>query len=159
MHWLLMDAWKPFSNQLAIVSLPMPLCRDCNPLMPSTLPIHSNACEYARAGLAVWRADRKKLHEFDDWVYKHYFAPPLTQAWAYASQLVGSNNFARALNDPWIEQQLQRGIAIYATNLFTLNAGDMPQLMIGTNVYFGTISDSNRFRQVIAEGLKLKPGS
>ncbi len=159
MHWHLMDAYKSFSNQMAIVSLPMPLSERCNPLVRVTPPVHSNACEYARAGLAVWRADRRKLHEFDEWVFKHYFAPPLTQAVAFAEQLVGSNNFARALQDPWVEQQLQRDLAIYATNNATLGRGDMPQLIIGTNVYFGTMGDVGKLKQAIADGLRLKPGS
>jgi hypothetical protein len=158
MHWHLTEAYHSFSNQMAIVSLPMPMCERCNPLVKGSPPIHSNACEYARTGLALWRADRRKLHEFDEWVFKHYFAPPLTQAWAYASQLVGSNAFAQALKDPWVEQQLQRDLAIYATNNAILGRGDMPQLIIGTNVIFGTLGEVGKLKQAISDGLRLKPG-
>ena len=157
MHWQLMEAYGSFSNQMAIVSLPMPLCERCNPLVKVAPPIHSNACEYARAGLAIWRADRRKLHPFDEWVFKHYFAPPLTQAWAYAGQLVGSNAFAQALQDPWVEQQLQRDLALYATNSALLGRGDMPQLIIGTNVIFGTLGEVGNLKQAISDGLRLKP--
>ncbi|HEY2951771.1 MAG TPA: hypothetical protein VGK40_04260, partial [Verrucomicrobiae bacterium] len=158
MHWQLTEVYHSFSNQMAIVSLPMPLCERCNPLVKGSPPIHSNACEYARAGLAVWRADSKKLHQFDDWVFKHYFVPPITQARAYAAQLVGSNRFTQALQDPWVEQQLQRDLAIYATNNASLGRGDMPQLIIGTNVIFGTLGEVGRLKQAISEGLRLKPG-
>jgi hypothetical protein len=57
MHPQLKAVQYTFSNQLVIVSLPMPLDSTCNYMVKQTPRPHTNACEYARLGLAVWRAN------------------------------------------------------------------------------------------------------
>lgn len=156
MHFQLKEAQKTFSNALAIVSLPMPMDPACNRTVTQTLPVHSNACEYARVGLAVWRANPKRLAEFDDWVFLPYFAPPLTQALQHAAQLVGTNAFQKALQDPWINEQIQRDVAIYEETYVTLGNGSMPQVIIGTNVTFGSFGQIDDLYRILGEQLGLK---
>jgi len=52
MHGHLLEAHRKFSNQLAIVSLPMPLCEKCNRTVKRSPKMHAQSCDYARLGLA-----------------------------------------------------------------------------------------------------------
>jgi hypothetical protein len=159
MHWHLMEALPKVSNQLAIISLPNPLDGACNPNIRRTPKPHEGACDYAKLGLAVWRANRKAHHEFDDWVFKPEHPPPLAEARQYAAKLVGSNELARAMSDPWIEQTLQKGISIYSTNYLHLKNGNMPQLIVGTNLMGGTFGSAADFFKMLDQHLGVKPSS
>jgi uncharacterized membrane protein len=158
MHGPLSQVQKGFSNQLAIVSLPMPLDGACNPLMTKTPEAHVNACSFAKLGLAVWRADRRRQAEFDDWLFAPEHPPALDEAREFARKLVGAEALAKAESDPWVGEQLKRDIAIYTQAYHDHRKGAMPQLYIGTNVVFGPIS-SVPFFKLLGEsyGLVWKP--
>jgi uncharacterized membrane protein len=157
MHGHLLEAHRKYSNQLAIVSLPMPLCEKCNHTLKRTPKVHAEACEYARIGLAVWRANRKVQSQFDDWVFGPASPPPLSEVRAYASQLAGPVALEAALKDPWIEQQIERDVSIYETNSLR-GVANMPQLIIGTNVASGTFGQAEELYRLLSDKLGLKSG-
>ncbi len=146
LHGPLMAAHQQFSNQLAIVSLPMPLDNHCNYTVRITPAPHTDACEYARLGLAVWRANREKQAQFDDWIFASDKPPPLAQARQYAAQLVGTNALEQALQDAWVGQQLKQSIDLYATNSIHFGSGSLPQLIIGTNLTRGPVNQADLLR-------------
>jgi uncharacterized membrane protein len=145
MHPRLVEAQRVFSNQLVIVSLPMPLDPGCNQTMSRPNPSHTNACEYARIGLAVWRADRARHREFDEWLFAPERPPPLAEARARAVQLIGAEAFETAVKDPWIEQQLKQSVAIYEV-AYRQGQGSMPQLNLGSRVAVGTFVQEDLYR-------------
>jgi uncharacterized membrane protein/protein-disulfide isomerase len=156
MHGPLLEAYQRFSNQLAIVSLPMPLDGKCNPVMRYTPPPHTNACELARLGLAVWRANRSVMRQFDDWMFSSPVAPKPDAARAFARQLVGAEALDQASNDPWVEQQLHQDISIFDTAYRQFGKGYMPQVIIGTNLFSGTFGREQLFRALSNQfGLKM----
>jgi hypothetical protein len=126
-----------FSNQLAIVSLPMPFDSACNYTVNNTQPVHANACEYARLGLAVWFANRHAHEQFDDWLFEPEHPPELTIARQRAADLVGADRLQAALTNKLVTDYLQLGINIYATNYYRRRQGSLPQLLVGTNVIAG----------------------
>jgi uncharacterized membrane protein len=156
MHWHLLEAHRNLSNQLAIVSLPMPLDNQCNYTVRQTPRPHTNACEFAKLGLAVWRANRNVHHVFDDWIFTPEHPPELPQARQFAAQLVGSNQLAQALQDPWIPQQLMQGVNLYATNFSYIPTGDMPQLLIGGRLTKGTFANVVELYRILNAQLGLK---
>lgn len=158
MHWHLMEAHQKLSNQLSIISLPNPLDSRCNSHIRITPPPHTNACDYARLGLAVWRANRKVHHQFDDWIFTPEHPPGLAESHQYAAKLVGSNQLARALQDEWVEKTLRQGVNIYSTNYLHLKNGHMPQLMIGTNLMGGTFGSTAELYRLLEKQLGLKSG-
>ncbi len=159
MHWHLMEAMSHLSNQLAIVSLPMPLDNKCNYTVRQTPAPHTNACEYAKIGLAIWRANPAVHHQFEDWLFTPEQTPLPPVVRQYASALVGSNQLARALQDPWVEQELQAGITIYATNFYHLHNGSMPQIIVGQKLSSGTFGSVADFYKLLDEQLGIKPPS
>jgi len=155
MHPLLVEAQRMFSNQLAIVSLPMPLDPLCNPTMQRANPSHTNACAYAKLSLAVWRADRSKHAEFDHWLMEGAKPPPLADAEAKAAQLVGDPAIRQAMLDPWANTQLQFDIAVYEV-AYRAGRGQMPQLIVGPNVALGSYTQPELIK-LLVDSLGLKP--
>jgi uncharacterized membrane protein/protein-disulfide isomerase len=141
MHGILLEAARAHPGKLAIATLPMPLDAVCNKLMPRTPPQHANACQYARLGLAVWRADPSKMDRFNDWLFEPDVPPSLASAFGFAQEIVGEETLGRAMNDPWVEKQLAQDIAIYEATYKRFGKGAMPQLIIGDNIVFGTLEN------------------
>lgn len=155
MHPLLVEAQRMFSNQLAIVSLPMPLDPACNPTMRRANPAHTNACALAKLSLAVWRADRSKHHEYDEWIMTGEKPPALPDAEAKAAELVGDPALRQAMLDPWVNTQLQFDIALYEV-AYRAGRGQMPQLIVGLNVALGSYTKPELI-QLLVDNLGLKP--
>ena len=95
MHPIIQEVQRAFSNELVIISLPMPLDEKCNRTITRTSRPHTNACLYAHLGLAVWRANPAKHPEFDEWMMsgpdRGRWPPP----WAAPSRSSGATRSAR----------------------------------------------------------------
>jgi uncharacterized membrane protein/protein-disulfide isomerase len=148
MHDNLKQVHKTFGNQLAIVSLPMPLDRQCNYTVQVTAGAHSNACEYARLGLAVWRANRTVHPQFDDWLFQPEHPPDLATTRDYAARLVGAQKLDALYTNQWVEAQLQLAVNLFATNFIHVHQGSMPQVIIGTNLLTGTVAPEEIYRRL-----------
>jgi hypothetical protein len=138
LHAQLAAAQGVFSNQLGVVVLPMPLDRTCNPTVTEVFPAHSNACEYARIGLAVWRANRSAFSQFEGWVFSSPEVPAVGDVRQVAEKLVGVEGLR--LEDPWINEQIRRDVAIYETTYSKIKNHSMPQMIVGTNLVFGNFA-------------------
>jgi hypothetical protein len=155
LHGFLGEARRTFSNELGIVSLPAPLDPACNALVPRHLPDHTNACVYARIGLAVWRADRQQLESFDHWMFTPARPPTTEAAREHAIGLVGAEAFARASQDPWIERQLEQSTRLFATNYQRSRISQLPQLVIGTNIVAGNFRRVEALYRLLSTHLSL----
>ena len=155
MHPILKEVQQTFSNQLVIVSLPMPLDPKCNPTVQRTHPDHASACEYARLGLTVWRASHALHHTFEEWIFNGAKPPPVEEARAYARRLLGDEAFDKTAADPWIEQQLKLAVAMY-TLAYNSGQGSMPQMIVGSKVAVGTYP-KEELMKLLGEQLGLRP--
>jgi uncharacterized membrane protein/protein-disulfide isomerase len=157
MHSRIAEVYRAFSNSVAVLSLPMPLDGKCNPAIPRTPPAHVNACEYARIGLAVWRARPQALAYFEDWFFEEFHRankpPTVDAARSRAAELAGGIvALDVALRDPWVEMQIGQSIAIFRTSMTQFKNASMPQFIIGTNLVSGMLSTaqlSNLVRQYV----------
>jgi hypothetical protein len=100
----------------------------------------TNSCEYARLGLAVWRAKPEVHRQFDDWMFASVKPPPLKEAEDYAAQLVGADKLKSALADPWIQQQLLTDCRLHRANWLAVDSSTMPQLILGNAVSSGPLN-------------------
>jgi uncharacterized membrane protein len=143
LHSILMETCRQLSNQLGIVCLPMPMSTDCNPFIPANFNFGLNSCEYARLGLAVWRAKPEAQRQFDDWMFTPGEPPPVGKAREYAAQLVGADKLESALADPWIQQQIMTDCELHFANWQATGRPAMPQLIIGQAVSLGPLNSVN----------------
>jgi uncharacterized membrane protein/protein-disulfide isomerase len=140
MHELLLEAEKTHRGKLAIANLPMPLDASCNHLVKRTAAEHTDACQYARLGLAVWHANPKAMSRFNHWIFDPPVPTGLASAIGFATELVGEEALRRALDDRWVREQLAQNIAIYETISRHMGTGTMPQLIIGNQLVFGELA-------------------
>ena len=139
------------SGRLAIISLPMPLDKECNQLVTRTTKEHVHACEYGALALGVFRAKPTAFPEFEDWLFEPTEPPSIEQARNKALELVGAEALSRALRDPWIGERLVNDIALYEANAHA-SGGDtrLPQIVIGDTLIQGTISTPDDLFQLLA---------
>lgn len=157
LHELLVEAQQHSQDQLAVVSLPMPLDSTCNHLIQRTQVAHVNACEYAKLGLAVSRAKPEVFRQFDGFLFGPPSAPPIGEARRQAEALVGKENLEKALADRWVADRIQADIDIFqANNQVAGGGGRMPQLMLGRKVVSGPISRREDLHRLIEEQFGLK---
>jgi hypothetical protein len=158
MHPVLVETQQQFSNQLAIINLPMPLDGSCNPVVRRTLPPHTNACALARIGLTVWKAARKHSAAFDDWVFTPERPPLPAEAEAYARHLVGADAFDKAATNGWVANQIQQDVSLYAAVYRKFHKGAMPEVIVGTNLISG-VFNRGQLLQMLAEQFGLATNS
>ncbi len=149
LHPLLRLAEDKYAGRFGIISLPMPLDAACNPHIRRTNPANTNACEYAKFGLAVWHAQPKAFREFDDWLFTSNAPPPLVAVRAKAEALMGGGTLDRALNDPWVARQLKTDIDLYVANAQPPGDGRLPQLMFSDIIARGSIESQAELERLI----------
>jgi hypothetical protein len=161
MHAILTDGQRRLSNQLAVVSLPMPMSSNCNPFVLQGMPSSSNSCELAKLGLAVWRANRDAYPGFERWMFEPEKPPLPEQAEAYAVQLVGTNELRQALADPWIQQQLAISSQIHWQNTQATGRPAMPQLILGDSISLGPLNSVQHLLILLERylGLRYRPNA
>jgi uncharacterized membrane protein len=139
------------SGRLAIVSLPMPLDKECNHLVTRTTPEHVHACEYGALALGVFRAKPAAFPEFENWLFEPVDPPSIEQARNKAMVLVGVQALSRAMRDPWIGERLVNNIALYEANAHA-SGGDtrLPQIVIGGTLIQGTIGTPDDLFELLA---------
>jgi uncharacterized membrane protein/thiol-disulfide isomerase/thioredoxin len=153
MHPRLKSLLEKYPGRLAVISLPIPLDSNCNPLVRRTDPESVQACEFARLGLAVWRAGPKAYPAYDDWFFAATPVPTLEQAHAQAESLVGKDNLNRALADDWVRRQLAFDISLYRANALPENNPRLPQLMIGDIITHGAIDRLGELDDLVVQHL------
>jgi uncharacterized membrane protein len=139
------------SGRLAIISLPMPLDKECNHLVMRTTKEHVHACEYGALALGVFRAKPAAFPEFENWLFEPVDPPSIEQARNKAMGLVGVQALSRAMRDPWIGERLVNNIALYEANAHA-SGGDtrLPQIVIGGTLIQGTIRSPDDLFQLLA---------
>lgn len=138
-----------YPGDICVILLPMPLDRDCNPLMPPLEPGHPGACEMARASLAIWRNSRENFTSF------HYAL--LADATAQNATMLASAllpDAATAMRDPWIEAIIEANITDW--QVISADNAKLPKLVVGgRRIMHGFPPTEAEFIQVMADQLGL----
>lgn len=113
MHDFIRQARQRYGQQLAIVIIPAPLDRKCNPAITETEPANMGACDYAELSLAVWRAEPAKYEEFDHYLFEPQRPPSVAEARAKAQAMVGQAALDKALASGWPREQISRNVKLY----------------------------------------------
>jgi|TARA_B100001964_G_scaffold40060_1_gene43852 uncharacterized membrane protein len=135
-------------DTFCIILLPVPLNRACNPFFPAGLTDHDHACELARLSLAAWRANPERWPEVHEQLFSRPVLPPEV-AEAAVGQIVGYDELAGALEDPWINQILETGINDFKQMILHTRA--MPKLVVGDDE---VLHGAPRSREVLLENLE-----
>jgi uncharacterized membrane protein/protein-disulfide isomerase len=149
LHPLLKAAAERSGGRFAVISLPAPLDAACNPLVSETQAANRGACDYARLGLAVWRARPAGFPDFDEWLLASDSPPPLDEARAKAEALVGKDALAEALASPWVRDQLNADVKLYIASSTATQNERLPQIIFADSVAYGQIDDAAELKALI----------
>lgn len=176
----LRDAQQRYGDQIAVFPLVWPLDNTCNPRVSKNASInHPGAGRYARLSLAVWRADKTKYKEFHEFLITPRYSgrshvtpqldgpvPTLLEAEAYAENLIGSIALDRAMNDPWVMEQLRIHINAksyqavdvdeFAPQTFWLRKRDTDNVYISAGIV-GPVRSSAELFEALEMFLGVKP--
>ncbi len=143
-----------YPGQIAVIVLPTPLNRSCNPYLKPGVPDHARACEFARLALAAWQASPASFPE----VHELLFERPIQtveSAQKKIGEIVGSERLEAALADPTVEELLKANLEDYRS-LSAVNA-KMPKLVMkGARTMHGLASSTERFIEFIVTTLEIR---
>lgn len=153
MHALLERSIALHPGKLAVIVLPVPLERSCNPHLPQGIKDHENACQFAKLALKVWRADPSMFAEFHRNLFDFQGMPGEAAA-ALASSLVGEEKMT-ADHDAWVNGILAQNVADY--KIFIQKTPVMPKLLLKDSVMVqGLVNETNTLELLLDEYLGLK---
>ena len=156
-HRALEPVRKSHSNELAVISLPVPLESNCNPIVKRTVSAHFGACEITKLALAVFLADATRFEEFSNWLFEPPTPPGLSASRDFASRLVGEDRLNTALADSRITNQIRLDIDIYIANSRRARQTTLPQLIFPKNAIFGAVTDRAEMEKIIADAFREAP--
>lgn len=113
-HGVIHDLLRDRPGLVAVVLLPTPLNRACNPHAPEGMDARfDESCELARVALSVFLADRAGFADFDRWMYEPQAPRSAEEAWAEALRRVGEEKFEHHYHDPRMQQLIDRNVYVY----------------------------------------------
>ena len=158
LHGILAAAERQLSNQLGIVTLPMPMSTNCNPLIPGHFLSNTNSCDYTRLGLAVWVAKPEAQRQFDDWFFAPEKPVSVEQAREYAARLVGAEPLGTALTNSWLQEQITTDCLLHHANWEASGRPTMPQLILGQAVSVGPLNSVEHLLALLNRYLGMDTG-
>ena len=151
-HKYLDELMAKYPGQLAVIVLPVPLERECNPHLPVGLKNHPNACKFAELALRVWRAHPEMFAEFHRSLFE-CCQQPYEVAEAMAYSLVDPDKLD-AVDDAWIKAMLQQNITDYAS--FVADTPVMPKLLIKDSLMVhGKTKDQETLEKLLQKHLRI----
>jgi len=136
-HRAIKGAFQHFGDDLAVITLPVPLDRRCNPSAKTSGGKHRDSCEISRIAIAVWRIDPEKFHTMHDWILQSTRTATATRR--QAEQLVGREALQKELNFPTAAEYIARHTQLYKR----VGAGSVPKLMFPNASMVGEVSSTN----------------
>lgn len=128
-------AMKELDGDLAIIALPVPLERKCNPSVQGSGTY--GACDMAKYGVAVWRLNRDKFADYHDYMCQQQRTA--SQAKAKAEALVGKDKLSAELAKPHAAEYIKRHVDLYQK----VGSGSVPKLMFPKSTITGEINSTS----------------
>ncbi|MGV3483807.1 MAG: vitamin K epoxide reductase family protein [Planctomycetaceae bacterium] len=146
-HVAIDGAMQKYGDRLAVVVLPVPLNRQCNPSARSTHAMHREACELAKLAIALWTVDRDQFAAFHDYLFDA--KPTFAAAQAKAMQMVDSQKLTQAMNGSIANEYIAKHVALYQK----AGAGTVPKLLFPTTKIEGEVASPEALSQLIERHL------
>jgi uncharacterized membrane protein len=114
-------------KDVAVLVLPTPINRACNPYLTNNMSDHQHACELARLGLAAWKAAPDQFAK----VHKILFSRPVVDGPSARERLIRfipASKLDAALADPWVEKVLKSNVEDF--RILTSANPAMPKILL-----------------------------
>jgi protein-disulfide isomerase len=155
LHVMLDAAQSAFRGDLALMIIPVPLERSCNPEITFPDPRHYNACAYTRLALAVWHCGRSLFTEYHHWLLAGERAPSLNEARRRATLLVDEQALQTVMGSPQIDRKIADAVSLFRQT----GSGELPKLLLPTGMLWGQASSAAKLTQLLMKQLNASGGS
>ncbi|NQV26773.1 MAG: thioredoxin domain-containing protein [Rhodopirellula sp.] len=149
LHHELDTVLKNFGDDLAVITLQVPLNATCNVQVGSTESQHRDACEIANLAVTVWRLEPRKYHEYHDWLFKPAQARTSADARKRAIEIVGEERMEKMLATGVPQKFIASHVKLYAK----AGAGSIPKILFPNITLVGNVG-SDRLAATIEQQLK-----
>jgi hypothetical protein len=144
-------ARKRYGNRLAVVTLPVPLDRECNPAIANTKSRHRDACELARYAVAVWRLSPEAFQSYHEWLFAPAHGRTAAEARSQAAKLVGNAQLNEELGKPIVGQFIAKHVELYKRS----GKGTVPKLMFPKVTVRGQMNSVDALCRVLERELNI----
>lgn len=148
LHGNLKDLQESEPGNYAVILLPTPLGKECNPHQVLSAASHPHACRLARLALAFWRAAPRQFPAFHDFLMTASLPLTPETALTEARRLAPSVDLTEETETAWIDQTIGSNVAVW----HRLSGGNprMPKLLLrDAIVLHGSPVSRKRFLEVI----------
>lgn len=147
-----------YPDQFAVVVIPCPLNRACNPNLLASIKDHESACDLAKLGLAVWHLNPSVFPRFHEGLLKLPLPASVPAATALAETAIPADQLKAEINSKPIADFLAAVSSDYAR--LASQSPAMPKLLIKDKVVMhGLPSSTKAFIDIIAKQFSLPPKS
>lgn len=146
-HLAIERARQKYGDRLAVLTLPVPMDRQCNPTVQSTNPKHAEACALAKLAIAVWTVAPNHFADFHHYLFTTQ--PRYQQALDKASQMIGSQKLQQAMQSKIPGDYISKHVALYQK----AGSGTIPKLMFPETTIVGAIESETALASLIEQHL------
>ena len=132
-HSAVKGACRKFGDDLAVIVLPVPLDRSCNPYASGGG--HAGACELGTMAVAVWRLAPEKFGEYHNWLMEGGRSRSPSEARRKAEQLVGAQELKAELDKKVAAEYIKRHVELYRR----VGSGSVPKIMFPNATMTGAV--------------------
>lgn len=133
MHHAIKEACERFDDDLAILTLAVPLSTTCNNQIARTEANHRESCELANFAIAVWRIKPEKYREYHDWMFEESRSAAVARS--KAVELVGEDALQKALT----KQIPQKYVASHVKLYGKAGRGSIPKMLFPNVTLVGNV--------------------
>ncbi len=133
-HISLAAARKHFGDDLAVITLPVPMDQSCNPTVKSTPHEHREACNLAKLAIAVWLVDHAKFTEFHDYLFDS--TPSYADARTHAATVVDKYKLEGVLQGTVPSDYISKHVSLYKR----AGSGTIPKLLFPATTTVGAVA-------------------
>jgi protein-disulfide isomerase len=138
MHHEIEAAFKKFGDDLAVLTLPVPLNATCNDQVGRTESQHREACDIANLAVIVWKLKPKEYHDYHDWLFESERARTAAAARERAVKIVGAEPLRKALEKKVPQKFIARHVKLYAK----AGAGSIPKMLFSNITLVGNVGSA-----------------
>jgi len=124
-----------YGEDLAVITLPVPLNATCNDQIGSTESQHREACAIANFAIAVWRLKPKRYHEYHNWLFKPVQPRTAAAARKQAIEIVGEEQLEKILGKRLPQKFIASHVKLYAK----AGAGSIPKILFPNITLVGNV--------------------
>ena len=147
LHGQLERFQKKRSEPIAVLLMPVPMNKKCNPYVIKDGNRHVFACELARIAIAIWMEEPTRFAKFHHWMMESSEPPSLPACKEMGRRILGGQRFENVISSSEVNRRLDYYTKIYRA----AGAKVIPKLFVRDRLIVGTSQDDARIMQALSQ--------